>query len=208
MKRRAQCSLTDYYGLANGWGYLRLICFIFVPFISCRYKNKLFLPHLLRPSPTCNLFSPNTPFRSWYCWSAAAPPLHLLLSSQTDGTIIVCLRFGQTCRKCGVIEQNSQYPDLSLRSSLFLRRQGQLQRYNVLNFRCTGWLVQGYMACRVPHVEDTPVLRTHRHRLQSATESILHLCLDRFKTDSQHLRDGRTRPRQLSLTIWLGRGSD
>lgn len=54
--------LTDYYGLANGWGYLRLICFIFVPFISCRYKNKLFLPHLPRPSPTCNLFSPNTPF--------------------------------------------------------------------------------------------------------------------------------------------------
>lgn len=60
MKRRAQCSLTDYYGLANGRGYLRLICFIFVPFISCCSSNKLFLfpPSFskLQPPFTTHLF--------------------------------------------------------------------------------------------------------------------------------------------------------
>lgn len=48
MKHRAQCSFTDYYGLANGWGYLRLICSILEPFINCHCKTKLLL--FLTPS--------------------------------------------------------------------------------------------------------------------------------------------------------------
>lgn len=39
MKHKAQCSITDYYGLAKSSGYLRLICSIIVPLITCRYKT-------------------------------------------------------------------------------------------------------------------------------------------------------------------------
>lgn len=41
------------------------------------------------------------------------------------------------------------------KSSLLLMRQGQKRQNNVLNFRCTGQLAQGYMVHCVPHVEDT-----------------------------------------------------
>lgn len=213
MKRRAQCSLTDYYGLANGRGYLWLICFIFVPFISCCYDNKLFLFHL-PPSPTCILLSPHTPFPFLillvsHCTSSAE--LTKRWSDQLTSQLwsnklkVLChwaKMYGTQITAWTLLNQSQA------KRSLLLMRQGQQQPNNVLNFRCSGRLAQGYMACRVPHVEDTAAFMHTQtpviigHRIHTA------FCPGQPKTDSQHLRDGRTRPRQPSVTIWLGRGSD
>lgn len=108
MKQRVQCSLTDYYGLAKGRGYLRLICFIFVPFISCRYKNKLFLSLLLPCCPTCNPLSPHThPF-----------PFIILLVSHCTSSIELTKRWDNNLEFC-VIEQRCVVPvsQLELRLS-------------------------------------------------------------------------------------------
>lgn len=55
MKHRAQCGITDYYGLAKSFGYLRLICSIIVPLITRRYKtNSLPCESLLLFSLGCS----------------------------------------------------------------------------------------------------------------------------------------------------------
>lgn len=55
MKHRAQCGITDYYGLAKSSGYLRLICSIIVPLITRGYKtNSLPCECLLLFPPGCS----------------------------------------------------------------------------------------------------------------------------------------------------------